>query len=188
MYYRKLIYLLGLFLITIVINGCATTYAPSGWLPKTEDIEKTAYGGWLTVVVPAKTFNEEPKWIQYGGEFIAQNEDKVFLLYDSLYIIPKYNIIKSILEVDEKNDTEYGLWTLGGSVSTVTHGFFAVISLPVWLLAGIPAAVGESSRDRYEAEQPDSNYWSDINKFARFPQGLPSNINPGSLTVKKNNY
>lgn len=45
--------------------------------------------------------------------------------------------------------------------------------------------VSESSRDRYDAEQPDSNYWSDINKFARFPQGLPSNIYPGSLSVKK---
>lgn len=185
MYYRKIFFIVIVFLMLTLIFGCATSYAPSGWLPKMEDIEKNAFGGWLTVVVQPKKLDKESKWFQYGGEFIGQNQDKVFLLYDSLYEISKSEIIKSILEVDEKNDTEFGLWTLGGSVSTVTHGFFAVFSLPLWLLTGIPATVGESTRDRYEAENPEPNYWSDVNKFARFPQGLPANIDPGTLTLKK---
>ena len=93
-------------------------------------------------------------------------------MYDTLYQLPKRKISNSILELDAKNSTTYGLWVFGGSVSTISHGYYAVITLPLWLMFGIPSAVGESVRDRYETEEPTEEYWDSIQMFARFPQGI----------------
>ena len=104
----------------------------------------------------------------------------------TLYQIPKNKIKSSILELDSKNATGYGLWTAGGIVSTISHGFFLIISAPVWLVTGIPTTILESSRDRYEAEYPDEIYWNEVKKFARFPQGVDgidlSQLKPYNIT------
>lgn len=71
---------------------------------------------------------------------------------------------------------EFGLWTFGGTISTISNGYYLIFTAPFWLLTGIPATVGESSRDRYDEENPDSSFWISIQKFARFPQGLPEDI------------
>jgi len=110
--------------------------------------------------------------MMYGGEFIAYENGVVYLLYDSLYQIPTRKITESILELDEKNTTTYGLWVLGGSVLTLSNGVYAGITLPLWLIAGIPTVVGESARDRYEMDYPTNEYWESLKIFARFPQGV----------------
>jgi hypothetical protein len=164
--------------------GCATTYAPGDWLPDTDEITEEAYGGWMTIVTLPDTINSEERWLQYGGEFIAVDTLNVYQLYDSLFIIPKSNIYKTTLEIDQKNSVAYGLWTFGGFVATLSNGFYLIFTAPIWLITGIPASVGESLRDRYEAEFPDSLYWTEVRKFARFPQGLPENFDLKNLKPK----
>ena len=185
-YHNKLLYIIVV-ISALIFIGCATTYAPADWLPKTEDIPKNIYGGWITIITETNSLDSEDLGMQYSGEFIAEDSSTVFLLYDTLYQIPKNKIKSSILELDSKNATGYGLWTAGGIVSTISHGFFLIISAPVWLVTGIPTTILESSRDRYEAEYPDEIYWNEVKKFARFPQGVdgidlrqlkPYNITP----------
>jgi len=55
---------------------------------------------------------------------------------------------------------------------TLSNGYYASITLPLWLIAGIPSVVGESERDKYDMDEPDEAYWDSIKAFARFPQGL----------------
>ena len=152
--------------------GCASTYAPDNWLPDTPDVPQNVYGGWITLITEPDSLNPEEKWMQYSGEFISLDESNIYLLYDSLYQIPKSKITNSTLEIDEKNATTYGLWVFGGVISTLSHGYYSAITAPLWLLFGIPSAVGESVRDRYEEDEPTQEYWDSINKFARFPQGI----------------
>jgi len=167
-----------------LLGGCATTYAPSDWLPDTDKISNQAFGGWMTLVASSDTTESEKKLLQYGGEFISSDTENVYLLYDTIYIIPKENIYKATLELDEKNSVAYGLWTFGGTVSTISNGYYLIFTAPFWLLTGIPATVGESSRDRYEAENPDVFYWTEVQKFARFPQGLPDDFDLKKLKPK----
>lgn len=156
----------------ILFSGCATTYAPHDWLPKTEDIQKEAYGGWMTLFVKPDSLKNNDKYLQYNGEFISADTLNVYLLADSLYIVNKVDVISSLLELDRKNSTDYGLWTAGGCLLTITNGFYSIITAPIWLITGIPVSVGESVRDRYETDNPNEAYWNDIQKFARFPQGI----------------
>lgn len=185
MFYRKVYSFLFYF---ILVSGCATTYAPSGWLPSANEIQSEAYGGWMTLIVKPDSLQDEDYYLQYNGEFISSDKTNVYLLADSLYIIPKVNVSSAILEIDDKNSVEYGLWTVGGSISTASNGKFLIFTAPLWLLFGIPASTGESYRDRYEYNAEISTgslYWDDIQKFARFPQGLPANANPYLLSQKK---
>jgi hypothetical protein len=172
MYIHKKILRFLLSISSVILIGCATSYAPDNYLPDTEDIPQVVYGGWLTIITAPDISHPDEKWMQYSGEFISSEDSIVYLLYDSLYQIPKSKITESTLELDEKNSTAYGLWVFAGTVSTISNGKFLIFTAPLWLLAGIPASVGESVRDRYEMEEPTQEYWDSIKIFARFPQGV----------------
>jgi hypothetical protein len=177
--HKKIFYSLLLILCTLLI-GCAASYAPDNWLPETADVPQNVFGGWITVITAPDILNPDEKWMEYSGEFIASEDSVIIILYDSLYQIPKSKIVNSILELDQKNTTAYGLWVLGGSVLTISNGYYMGITLPLWLFAGIPTVVGESARDRYEMDEPTQEYWDSIKVFARFPQGV-SNIDLASI-------
>ena len=183
MSYHKLITSISTAIMILFMVGCATTYAPDNWLPDTDQLQEEAFGGWITLITFPDSSDSQDKWMQYSGEFISLDEENVYLIYDSLFIISKSNIYSSILELDAKSDTEYGLWTFGGTLSTIATGKFAVILAPIWLLEGIPTAVSESVRDRYEIEYPDEEYWEKVKKFYRFPQGIKE-INLKNIKMK----
>ncbi|MFO7524504.1 MAG: hypothetical protein R6W68_03540 [Ignavibacteriaceae bacterium] len=169
----------------LIIFGCAATLAPSNWLPETEKYPENTFGGWMTIITSDETNTGKERFFQYGGEFISQDEDNVYILYDTVYIISKKDIRNISLELVQKSTTEYGLWTLGGTVATLSNGRFLIITAPLWLIAGTEAAVGESTRDLYESDNPDILFWNNVMKFARFPQGLPININLSELKAKQ---
>jgi len=188
MFTHKKIIIVLVFILSLFILGCAASYAPANYLPSTDDVPQNVFGGWLTLTTEPDSLIQNSKWMMYGGEFISVDDSIVYILYDSLYRIPKRIISESVLELDEKNTTVYGLWVLGGSLLTISNGYYAGITLPLWLAAGIPTAAGESTRDRYEMNYPDDKYWNDIKKFARFPQGVEdinlSQIKPYTATKK----
>ena len=172
MFTLKIILSSLLFIYSILITGCATTYAPDNWLPETDDVPQNTHGGWIAVVTQEVTSHSDGEWIQYSGEFIALDEHNVYVLYDSLYIIPKNIIVNSVIDLDQKNTASYAVWVTLGSLLTISNGAYGVITLPLWLLAGIPTAAGESYRDMHAEEYPSELYWNDVNKFSRFPQGV----------------
>ena len=112
MFTRKIIFSSLLFTCSLVIIGCATSYAPDDWLPDTDDVPQNAHGGWITVVTQELKSQSDEEWMQYGGEFIALDEDNVYVLYDSLYIIPKNIIAESVVDLDQKNSGAYALWIM----------------------------------------------------------------------------
>jgi hypothetical protein len=173
--HKKILYS-PLFILSMLIAGCATTYVPDNWLPETDEVPQSTNGSWITVETREVNYQNDEKWMQYSGEFIAIDDANIYLLYDSSYVIPKDNIVNSIIEIDQKNTGAYGAWVALGSISTLSNGFYLIFTFPLWLIAGIPVASGESYRDRYEAELPDEIYWNNVNKFSRFPQGV-KNIN-----------
>ncbi len=167
----------------IIIGGCAHSYAPKRWLPDTQQIQTEAFGGWLTIEYKIQNKKTE----KVGGEYITSDSTNVYILYDSLFIIPKEKITRAILEIDNKNISSYAGWTALGSISTLSHGKFLIFTFPIWIITGVSATSGESYRDRYEDDNPTDIYWNKIIKFARFPQGIPENINLNILRRKEIN-
>jgi hypothetical protein len=170
-YHNKLLYLLAI-IFPIIFLGCATSYAPNGWLSEAEDIPTNIYGGWITIVTKPNNLQTEETSMQYSGEFISVDSTTIYLLYDSVYQIPKNIIRNSTLELYQKKTKSYSAWTILGTLSTISNGFFLVVTAPLWLAVGIPVTISESSRDNYEMEYPDDAYWNEVKQFARFPQGI----------------
>ena len=178
---RKEIRIPVLSLLIFIIGGCAHSYAPNRWLPDTDQIQTEAYGGWLTIDYEP----QNDKTIEIRGEYLTSDTSNVYVLYDSLYIVPKLKITDAVLEIDDKNTSEYDGWTILGTASTLSHGWFLGFTFPMWLATGISASSGESFRDRYSEDHPDESYWIQIIKYSRFPQGLPDNINLKNLKRKE---
>ena len=63
------------------------------WLPDTDQIQTEAYGGWLTIDYEP----QNDKTIEIRGEYLTSDTSNVYILYDSLYIIPKLKITDAVL-------------------------------------------------------------------------------------------
>ena len=62
-------------------------------------------------------------------------------------------------------------WASLINLMSIGHGLFGVISLPINVLA-----TNGITKSKYTLKYPDNMSWDKIQKFARFPQGIPKNI------------
>ncbi len=163
----------------ILLSGCAATYAPYGWLSNPDQLQTEAYGGWIVVTYSTKNSGNNKKM----GELIAVSYDSVFVLADStLTVIPTFAISHARITEYDSHVGELGLWVFFGMASTISHGWYLVLTAPIlWLLAGTIAA---SSRSHDPILDYPKASLKSFKSFARFPQGLPQNLNRRALKPK----
>lgn len=111
-----------------------------------------------------------------NGELLAVMREKVWVLDANgkrQWINIRY--IRDAKLYKYQSDWGFGLWGLIGSLSTISHGFWLILTFPLWILSsGITAAV-ESYHVRIG--YPDHDI-EDFAKWARFPQGMPLDVTP----------
>ncbi len=186
MLHHKLIYPLLIFIF--LLCGCSRSFAPDGWLPETDDYLMNIYGGWITLIVESDSTTDEKELYEYKGEFLAVDSEYVYLLADSVYIVNRNNIKNSLLELDEKNSSTFALWGAAFLLTPFVNGILCVITGPLGLISGFGAAVTESDRDRYEVSDPGEEYWENVSKFSRFPQGIPEGIELNRIRPKQYSF
>ncbi|MFB6372306.1 MAG: hypothetical protein ABEN55_04185 [Bradymonadaceae bacterium] len=100
---------------------------------------------------------------------------------EALHSLPAGRIKNTVTVYSNTRGAEIGGWTVGGMLSTLSHGLTLGLSAPIWLITGISASAVESSSGRDNRTLPDG-------KRARFPQGLPpsfeketENLDPGRV-------
>jgi hypothetical protein len=108
---------------------------------------------------------------RHTGELISAGDGFVWLLYDDgrLASFPAARVRQAWLGVFRTYEGALAGWTAVGSLTTVSHGFFLVFTLPLWLLTGSTSSYLESMRG-FLACPPES--WDVARRYARFPQGL----------------
>jgi hypothetical protein len=75
-----------------------------------------------------------------------------------------------------------GVWGTLGALSTISHGAFLAISAPIWAIVSGVVAANEASH--IQLEYPKTS-WTEIAKWARFPQGMPPGLDLEALTVPR---
>ena len=65
------------------------------------------------------------------------------------------------------------VWTLVGVLGTVSHGLGLIISAPAWIITGTATASAVSREPQHTVSWDE---WSGLAKFARFPQGIPDEV------------
>jgi hypothetical protein len=169
-------------LTLLAMGGCATTGAPEDWLSPAAQAPGDPYGAWVTVefVKP----HEDDSLL---GEFIAVDGDSLYVLNpycppgDPVRAVPLGTVKKArIAHFDPETGKAIG-WVTAGSISTLSHGLGAVITLPLWIIVG-SAVAGGHSRTPLE-NYPDLS-WDELKMYARFPQGPPPNLHGLGLRPK----
>lgn len=159
-------------------TGCASHNAPEGFLPLAEEAPRHAFGGWIDLLVGTGAARE-----RVTGELIAVGEDTVWVLGDEgLRAVRTAAVVDGqLVGYRSQYGRVVGATTLG-SLSTVANGFALIFTFPMWLIVGGMSARGQS-RAPIVAAPPAS--WSALAPWARFPQGLPAGLDPGTLDARR---
>lgn len=166
-----------------VISNCMSVKAPDNWLPEPENISEDVYGAWITL-----RLDDTDDYYFLGGEFIGYEQKTVLLLNENgLSKIAIEDIKEAIIDLYKRETSSLTWWTLGGCVASVTHGWFLIISMPVWLVSGIINSAIASHSGRFAEENPDDDWFEAVKRYSRFPGGIPKNIDLHALKPKQIN-
>jgi hypothetical protein len=158
-------------------TACAGhTTAPKGWLPKPQEAQQSAYGGWIEL-----TYLEGTPAREISGELIAVSADSVWVLTeDQGLVIPTAAVRKGKLAGYAARSL--APWTLAGTLSTASNGAFLIFTMPMWIIGGTLANRSESGAS---ARKTPPLQWAELAPFARFPQGFPEGLELSGLSRKK---
>ncbi|UCE41430.1 MAG: hypothetical protein JSV17_00095 [Candidatus Aminicenantes bacterium] len=166
-----------IFLLGGIMIGCVATPGPKGWLPNPKQALKDTYGAWIIAEYDSAGVSSIVE-----GEFIAIDSVSVYILNETgIAIIPIVKTRQVTLATYKEGGMVRTLALLG-TLSTASHGYYAGISLPIWLATGISNAAAESSSGIIK---PLFINWKEFAKYARFPQGIPEGINFDTIRPKK---
>jgi len=154
--------------VLLIVAGCSSVKAPWRSVPRRPQLEYEAYGGWihLNQIVGEKTF-------EFEGELISIQPDTIYFLTSAgdITSLANNDVTTARLILFKTDEGTFALWASIGALSTVSHGYGLVYSLPMWLLVGRGTTSGEVKRLNY-LDYP-KNSFNDFKPYSRFPQGLP---------------
>jgi len=142
--------------------------------PRTRPIELVArdgHGGWIVVT--------DRQGAEIAGELIAIDPGAVRVLGTTgLVSVARSDVASARLWAWDAEHGRVGVWGGLGTLSTISHGFFLVISAPIWLVTtAVTAAVATHAPI---VSYPDDG-WDKLAIWARFPQGMPAGVYAGDL-------
>jgi hypothetical protein len=114
-----------------------------------------------------------------SGELISVSKTELVVLTkkDAEIRVPRAKV--KYVEVLDVYDAYGGFgagWVALGTVSTISHGLFAILSLPVWLVTGVPTVIIGSQINDVDFEDNELNK---LRQFARHP------VAPGETRPRK---
>lgn len=129
--------------------------------PSPEEAAKTPYGSWVLV---------EGLKRDVRGELLAVSPDRIYVRsVKGIITIPRARAIHITLWRFEAEAGPIITASLAGTVSTLSHGVFLILTAPAWALMGALTATTEANSGTVEAPDDD-----ELRRWARFPQGLPA--------------
>ena len=162
----------------ILAVACAGNPAPEGFLPSPAHAVNDVYGGWIGVTVTAGRHDST-----IAGELIAARADTVWILPDSgpVVAVPTSTVKHGRVARYNSEAGAIAGFTALGVVSTISNGFLAGFTMPLWVITGIVASSNES---RAPLRDVPPLVWANLAGYARFPQGLPPGIDLGEIRPK----
>lgn len=155
--------------------GCLHLRAPEPWRRSVAEAEKSPFGAWVWV----KQYNGHIN----AGELLAADADHVYIASTRSIVQLSLGGIKSITIDDYHNDAG-GVtgWALGGMLSTVSHGFFLVATIPMWAITGLLTHLWVANSGAETIDRPGVSDVPRLRMYARYPEGLPAVLR-GKSTV-----
>jgi len=124
--------------------------------------------------VPVKGFPAEVETPTgtVSGELLAVAPEGVYLLSsDGTRLVPADDVKQVSVELYGSGGILMAVWTVLGTVSTVSHGWFLALTAPTWIAVGASTAGAAGLNNDLDVPP---NKVSSLCQFARFPAGLPA--------------
>ncbi len=157
---NKIFFVLALSVFTL--SGCVN----NAKLPKYNEIGSHPYGVIIEMAYRSDEF--------LTGELIAVNDSNVYILssnYKTCMEIPKKQI--KYYEIQFAQPKHYGLSMLLLPFSTISHGYFALLTFPINFVA--TTIITATSEYNYTIRDKKLKY-EQLHMYARFPQGIPDGV------------
>lgn len=163
----------------VAAASCATNPAPRGWLPSPREVTRHPWGGWIRVEY--RTAKAERSLRIAEGELLAVDDTTLHLLdpRDGPVAIPTTWIERCRLAIHSNAADGLAVWGALGTASTLSHGWYLILTAPLlWLPVGIGVPIEESRRGLVDCRAMEcQTLW----RWARFPQGLPPGVSVDEL-------
>ena len=166
--------------MVLILWGCKTAVnAPKGTVPRRPDLTENTFGGWISIDYLDGSDNLK-------GELLALANDSVYVLTNSgVEAGLLQDVAKARLVFYKADASRFAGWTAAGGFFSVTNGYFAVFTFPMWMITGAVTVNTEAGRDNY-IDFPE-HPWADFRKYARFPQWVNAEINLEDLEPRQVN-
>lgn len=159
-----------------LLCGCSHMPVPGPYATSASRECADVHGAWIEI-----RYHDPESQGRARGEFLAVGDSIYVLTAESLRVVPTAIVHGAELATFAAHGGDFVSWTLVGILSCASHGFFAALSVPVWLIAGSICTAGQNSTGF--AAFPRRS-WPELRRFARFPQGLPPGIDRAALSLK----
>jgi len=167
------IYLVTFLIPIFLITSCRST----AYLPTPKEVGINVYGSKLKM--------ETKQGAKIVGELIVIDKTDIYLLTrekkrkgeGNIVRVPRHSIKTYSLHWGEPVEAYYWM-PLILSVLSVSHGRFAIFSIPVNLI-GTLTVIATAERD-YRYSEKDIKM-DDLSMFARFPAGFPEGVGPKDI-------
>lgn len=154
-------------LCAVIISSCTSPR----YLPSADKIDVNEYGSYIKIIRKTTA--------NITGELIAVDNNKIVVLTESeskCVTVPISDVERFKLRYAKPK--HYG-WTIPVyNLATFGHGLFLIYTAPVNLIVTISVTASGESAFKYS----DKNMtYDNLKMFARFPQGVPTNIDIASI-------
>jgi len=135
-------------------------------LDKAEKTGHNPFGGWVHV---DNHFTNSV----IRGELLAIQNDSLFITSNKRVWRIAVNDVKKATCFRYKSDVGKAVsFGMLGLLSSLSHGYYFLLSGPVWMLT-VPITASNVSKMPI-LEYPANNDLTEFNKYSRFPQGIPA--------------
>ncbi len=163
--------------LALVICSCATNKAPRWWLDSPERSESSAYGSWIEL----RCLRGPGEIVPVSGELIAVEADSVYVARDRVVAVARSTIQRGQLVAYDAGTGGMVGFTIVGTLATASHGWWFVVSAPVWIITGSIATAARSREPVYSYPTFSLDYFA---RYARFPGGMPKAIDRKAIRIK----
>jgi hypothetical protein len=169
----------------LFLSGCSASKIPVSYRNSPRGLKTEITGHWTEVNLNSKDISGPDKTL--SGELIAIQTDTVYLLtYTGLKAIHTSIINNAVLYVYMNQSGIFGMATglltipeIIGAIAYEEPGFL-VLGAP-WMITGTIVTIIEASDHSNLLNYPYNAQLQELKKFARFPQGMPSDIDKSRL-------
>lgn len=185
---KTILLLTGLILF---LSECGTLKIPANYRYTALQMKREITGNWINIKLNSKIISGTDPVL--AGELIAIQSDTIYLITpDGLKGLHVSSIDNAVLFIYMNQARMYaaftGLLYLPDMVAALVTGIpgFLLLGVP-WVATGSIVTTSEASNHSNTMIYPDFCRLDDLKKFARFPQGMPPDIDKTRLHLRSGN-